>query len=230
MESLAVLVPVLNRPQNVAPLVESFFSSGTPGTLHLVGDAVTDRATFDVTPRHERVVWEQTRDKVSWPEKINLGIRRVRNADWYLFAADDITFTATWWDATTELRNGTAGVIGTNDALPGTIGNPGVAAGSHTCHPLVRATYIRDFGTIDDPTKAVHDGYRHWCVDNELIVTAMIRDKWAYCRESILVHNHPYWGRGEWDATYSLGESDNQADLELWRWRSKNLLGVDVQQ
>jgi hypothetical protein len=226
---LAVLVPVLGRPQNVVPLVRSFVESGTPGQLRFVvtlGDDEEHRAVVDAQSHN---VGRTEGHAVTWPEKINLGVESIA-ADWYLCAADDIRFTPGWWDATRELRNGLAGVIGTNDALPGTPGNPAVAAGSHTCHPLIRASYIREYGTIDEKGKAVHDGYRHWCVDNELVVTAMIRDRWAFCREAVLIHDHPYWGRGTWDATYQLGETNNQADLELWRWRAKHLLGVDVQQ
>ena len=222
MESLAVLVPVLNRPQNVAPLVESFFSSGTPGTLHLVGDAVTDRATFDVTPRHERVVWEQTRDKVSWPEKINLGIRRVRNADWYLFAADDVTFEPSWWDATQQLRDDpTIGVIGTNDSRDGT-GNPRVAAGQHTVHPLVRGTYARD-PNLDGGPFCV-ETVRHWYSDDLIVAVAQQRGAWAFCKEAVIEHHHPYWYPNiiPLDATYQLGESTAEQDRRnAQEWATK---------
>lgn len=232
MTELAVLVPVLNRPQNVGPLVESFLA-GCPADSELVfisqwGDAaeievVTRFATF---PEDGGQIRSLVSDNTTWPEKINHGVSQI-TADWYLCAADDIRFTEGWWDATAELRSDpSVGVIGTNDSATGQ-GNPRVAVGEHTCHPLLRGSYIRDRGTIDVAGQAVYPGYRHWFVDDELVWTAKQRGAWAYCREAVIEHLHPYWGYGELDDTYRAGEANAQADGELWRQRAK-LLGLTV--
>lgn len=240
MTELAILVPVLNRPQNVAPLVESFLA-GCPedSTLHFllnrddrVEDAEIDRvlnprdypdALYEV--RFEHLYCEGT----SWPQKINEGYAAFADwADWYLCAADDITFTPGWWEATKELRDDpTIGVIGTNDSATGT-GNPRVAAGDHTCHPLIRASYIRDYGTVDQPGLAVFPGYHHSFVDDELVWTAKIRGTWAFCREAVIEHNHPWWKPEEasWDATYEKGQSSFEQDKSLWMQRCR-LLGLE---
>lgn len=227
--SLAVLVPVLARPRNVIPLAVSY-ARGCPKDSVLVflvshGDSDELSAVLSVEDGERIRHLELKSGYDSWPHKINAGVDEIQ-ADWYLFAADDITFTPGWWEATLEYRNGTAGVIGTADAFPGEKGNPAVAAGAHTCHPLVRGTYIREYGTIDDPTKAVHDGFSHWCVDNELVATARKRDAWAFCRGAVIRHNHPYWERGEWDETYSKGEENAQADVKLWMERAEHF-GLD---
>ena len=224
MTELAVLVPVLNRPANVAPLVESFLA-GCPddAQLHfIVSDG--DKAEWDAADRETR---GYLRMKVysspsanTWPEKINLAVNYLYRADWFLCAADDITFTPGWWEATAELRaDPHICVIGTHDSADGT-GNPRVAGWTHTCHPLIRASYIRDFGTWDEPGKAVHDAYSHWFVDDELVNTAKMRRAWAFCPEAVLEHLHPYWGKGQWDETYTLGESNAEADKQLWFKRS----------
>lgn len=231
MTELAVLVPVLNRPANVAPLVESFLT-GCPADSKLFFICSYN----DNEERDEVRKWSMIEGRVdgdtgplegTWPRKINYGIK-VIEADWYLCAADDITFTPGWWEATKELRDDERiGVIGTNDSAGGR-GNPRVAAGEHTCHPLIRATYIRDCGTVDEPGKAVHDGYNHWFVDDELVWTAKLRGAWAFCREAVIEHHHPYWDPNVmWDDTYMAGEANANADAELWRQRAK-LLGLDV--
>lgn len=226
---LAVLVPVLNRPQNVVPLVESFLS-GCPDNsvlLFLVNkydgeelraiDTATDKLT---SPDYARVdVYPTTYE--TWPQKINLGAA-IAQADWYLCAADDITFIPGWWDATADLRaDPQIGVIGTNDSHNGT-GNAAVAEGTHTCHPLIRGTYIRDYGTWqidpgDGPGKAVSDAYHHWYVDNELVITAKLRNAWAFCADAVLEHRHPYWGFDvPFDETYQLGQSHAEEDKQTW--------------
>lgn len=224
---LAVLVPVLNRPDNLAPLIASFLAT-TPGTLHVIGDGVADPAEYTAFTLHatERVIWEQT-SLVTWPEKINEGVGRVE-AEWYLFGADDVRFPPGWWDATKELRNDERiGVIGTNDSATGN-GNPRVAAGEHTCHPLVRGEYVLHRGTIDVPGFAVHPAYSHWYVDDELIWTAKLRQAWAFCPGAVVEHLHPYWGLSEMDDTYHLGEVHAAEDMALWHDRAVRLLGLTV--
>lgn len=238
MTELAVLVPVLSRPQNVAPLVESFLA-GCPedsklcfiSQAHDPTETIAVGKAADMVPA-DRWAWCHTErvDETSWPAKINFGVRAVV-ADWYLCAADDIRFTEGWWDATSKYRaDHQIGVIGTNDSATGT-GNPRVAAGEHTCHPLMRATYIRDYGTIDVRGLAVHPGYSHWYVDDELVWTAKSRGAWAYCRDAVIEHLHPFWKPEEipWDETYAKGDSRKDEDAALFRDRATRLLGLQFQ-
>lgn len=224
MTELAVLVPVLNRPQNVAPLVASFLAGcPTDSKLIFLGMA-SDRAEWAAclaADDGERVLLRHSGRAHTWPQKINKGTT-LAFSDWLLCAADDIAFTPGWWDATAELRaNPAIGVIGTND-----LGNPRIPTSDLVIHPIVRATYIRDYGTIDEPGKIVHEGYHHWCCDDELLWTAKLRNAYAYCPEAIIEHLHPYWGKGEMDDTYRAGEAHANEDLALWRDRATRLLGL----
>lgn len=229
-----MLVPVLNRPQNVEPLIDSF-KRGCPDDSHLyfiatLGDEDERDALMGIAPELTNIhSFSVSEELGSWPSKINKGVEMVQ-ANWYLFAADDVTFTPGWWERTKELRDDPLiGVIGTNDSAAGR-GNPRVAAGEHTCHPLVRAAYIRDHGTADAKGKAVHEGYRHWCVDDELVWTAKLRHAWAFCRDAVIEHHHPYWTPGmDWDSTYALGESKAKEDMALWAYRAKHVLGLTAQ-
>ena len=228
MDDLLILVPVLARPGNVGPLVDSYLDARPPESnlVFIVNDDdLEEIAAIEAQLDQEHVVLFTMPPQVrTWGQKVNAGSGLP--ADWYLFAADDITFTPGWWEATEQLRNDPqVGVIGTNDSATGQ-GNPRVAKGEHTCHPLVRASYAA-LGTMDDPNEVVHSGYNHWCVDDELVWTAKLRNAWAFCSEAILEHRHPYWDKSiPWDDTYAKGEANNAADMELWQYRARHVLGL----
>lgn len=214
MSEVIVLVPVLRRPQNVAPLVESFAKSDTPGQLLFLVDLDDEREirAIEAAGQGYRIAPRQ-----SWPCKINYGYRAT-SEPWLLCAADDVNFHSGWFQATKPLRDSGYSVIGTND-----LGNPRVLRGEHSTHTLVRRSYADEFGTLDGPAAIVHEGYRHWCVDDELVATAKARGALAFCREAIVEHRHPYWGAAKWDDTYALGESRAREDLALWAERRKLL-------
>lgn len=215
-DELVVIVPVLDRPQNVRPLLDSWKASGTPGDLLLVATATDEkeiaeleaaRAGFDVTYM------------VTWPQKINWAVRYY-DPEWFLFAADDITFVPGWWEATAEARS-KGRVVGTNDGA-----NPRCIAGEHSTHTLVARSYIEEHGTID-ADEAVCSWYHHWYVDDELVWTAKHRDEWAHSGV-LLPHHHPYFDENVLvDDTYRRGEANTEADRALWQSRAR-LLGLEV--
>jgi hypothetical protein len=47
-----------------------------------------------------------------------------------------------------------------------------VIRGEHSTHPIIVRSYIEGQGAIDEPGKALHEGYWHNFVDDELIGTA----------------------------------------------------------
>ena len=210
---LATLIPVLNRPQNVEPLITSFKQSRTPGLIVFIANIedIDELIALNANLYNEmRII--QVVDAHTWPQKINVGVEQVE-ADWYLCAADDIYFHRGWWKATSTLRaDKTVGVIGTND-----MGNPRVIAGEHTTHPLIRRQYIMQQGTYDQPGVAIHEGYKHWYCDDELVITAKMRDAWAFCPEARIQHMHPYWNpETPVDDTYRLGESSSEQDQQTF--------------
>lgn len=223
-EELIVLVPLYLRHKHVGRLLTSFAGSGAPGKVVFVVTESDTQVLVAVEASGADYILTQ---KVSWPHKINAAYLALREeANWFLFAADDIDFHPGWWEATQPLRDQPKiMVIGTND-----LGNPRVMAGDHATHALVGSTYM---GTIDDPEAIVHTGYRHWCVDDEFVWTAKLRGAWSPCLGSIVEHLHPYWSassgkkKGAWDATYAQGESGSVADMNLWKKRAR-LLGLQV--
>lgn len=215
MSDLVVLVPVLDRPAHVAPLVESFRLSGAPGRLLFVTDHddYEERAAIAEAGAQEL----ETRGLGTWPRKINAGYRAT-SEPWMLLAADDVRFHVGWWEATESLRRAGCGVIGTND-----LGNPRVLRGEHATHPLVSREYADKHGTIDGSGAVVCEAYAHWFCDDELVATAKARGAWAPCLGAIVEHRHPYWGRGKWDATYQLGQDRAKTDREVWQARAPRI-------
>lgn len=214
MDSLATLVPVLNRPQNVAPLVQSWDDSRTPGILVFI---VEQRDHDEMIAVHQAA--EKNRlvrclpvvDAHTWGEKINVAIQTVP-AKWYLCAADDVRFHAGWWAHTGELRaDDRIMVIGTND-----LGNPRVTAGDHTCHPLVRGTYARQPNRDGGPF--CPEAITHWGVDDVIVNRAKAEGVWASCLGAVVEHLHPYWQDGvPWDQTYAEGEASANESMKAAR-------------
>jgi len=211
--NLATLVPVLNRPENVGRTVWSWRESRTPGLLVFIVE-LDDIDELIEVHKHAAadVEYIQVIGAHTWPEKINTAIRQVP-AEWYLCAADDVLFHKGWWKATEQLRKDpTVGVIGTND-----MGNPRVLAGEHTTHPLIRRQYVLEQGTLDKPGIAVHEGYKHWYCDDELVITAKMRGAWAFSHDAKVQHLHPYWQPEiPVDDTYRLGESSADEDRAVF--------------
>ncbi len=219
--TLVALVPVLDRRQNVRPLVDSFAAS-------LVGENVEASMLFLASPDddaeiaeletcgvwHEVVPWANgPRDYV---RKMLWGVART-TSDWILLAADDLRFHRGWFRAAVDvhIRTGCL-VIGTND-----MANPTVIRGDHATHPLVHRDYVQQ-GTIDNPDELLHSGYCHNSVDCEFVETAKARGQFAHAHASLVEHVHPTFVRGmKRDATYRKGLEFAMRDKQLFRRRRR---------
>ena len=205
--SLVVLVPVLNRPHRVVPLMASFEASRAPGRLLFLVEG-DDRYELESLCEAEANVLMVPEGITTWPQKIQYGYENTDEC-WMLCCADDVHFHPGWWQATEDARSLGRGVIGTND-----LGNPRVIAGQHTTHPLVSRRYADEQGTWDGPGHIVCTEYRHCFVDDELVWTAKQRQQWAFCGSAVVEHLHPYWGKAEYDEVYEVGESHFARDHE----------------
>ena len=101
-EETAVIVPVLGRPQNAAPFMESLAASGAPlARVYAVAD-------FDDTETAK--AWDEAGATVlTWPgpspgtfaQKVNLGYQvtsQVTKEPWLLLTGDDVRFRPGWLD------------------------------------------------------------------------------------------------------------------------------------
>ncbi len=218
-----LLIPVLGRPGNAQPLVDSIHAATMiPHTILFICSR-DDHAQIEACRQTGAVVVLSDDDR--YAPKINLGATFPHSNTeslWLFLGADDLKFHPGWDTAAFNDPNIFASrVIGTND-----LGNPTVMAGKHATHSLVHRTYIEQ-GTIDEPGKLLHEGYQHNFVDNEFIATAKWRGEWAFAFGSHVEHLHPFWRKSEDDRTYQLGRRTYHADSRLWRQRSK-LIGKGV--
>ena len=213
-----ILVPVLGRPQNAQRLVDSI--QETTVVPHRILFLCTPFDVDEINAVHEtgadihNVSWEA--GPGDWAKKINAGYR-LTSFPFMLLGADDLKFHGGWDTEVLRVAEETAaGVIGTND-----LGNATVMRGKHSTHPLVRRSYAAFEGTIDERDKVLHEGYSHQWVDTELVETAKMRHQWAFAKESHVEHLHPFWKKGEMDATYEKALSTSTEDYAHFNQRKR---------
>jgi hypothetical protein len=220
LPTVAVLVPVLDRPHRVAPLAESIDHAATVPTRILFLCSPDDQDEIDAV--HDAgqvplvVPWRPGQG--DYARKINHGYRYAVAAgvEWSFLAADDLRFHPAWDAAAIETgRDLGVCVVGTNDR-----GNPKVIDGRHATHSLVHRDYL-ECGTADEDGLILHEGYWHNWVDNEFVETARARGTFAPSANSVVEHLHPVWGKGEEDATYARGREHYHPDRRLFDQRRR---------
>lgn len=219
---VAVLLPVLNRPQRVKPLIDSIAKAATvipcdPIFLCSPDDFAELDAVNEAGARMRVVGWKA--EHGDYPRKINEGFKRYRDSYlFFLLGADDLVFHPGWVErAVAKWQETGACVIGTNDLV-----NRRVISGAHSTHPFVHRDY-GDCGTADEPKsgKLLHEGYGHWFVDDEFVQTAMWRLTFESALDSRVEHLHPNYGGADRDATYEKGQATSVADRALYESRKR---------
>lgn len=215
-EETAVIVPVMRRPQNAAPFMASLRASTGLATAYAICDA-DDKDTISAWhTAGAKAIIRLPRDgrPGTFAEKVNTGYRET-SEPWLLLVGDDVRFHAGWLDHA-QVRGQNVSVVGTND-----VGNPRTVTGKHSCHPMIRRSYIDEQGASwDGPGVVCHEGYRHGGVDLEIAAVAHHRGQWSFAPESKVEHLHPQIeSKGEHDEVYALGMSFAEQDRELYEKR-----------
>lgn len=214
-EPVAVIVPVLGRPQNAEPFMASLRASTGLATVYAVAD-LEDRETADAWNAAGATVLNAVGGEGpgTFARKANIGFRESQQP-WLFLTGDDVRFRAGWLDHAQAVAGDRAHVVGTND-----LGNPRVMAGEHACHMLIRRSYVEELGASwDGPGVVAHEGYRHWFVDDEIVIASKQRGVWAMALGSVVEHMHPLWRKGEMDETYRLGQESAKRDQRLFEAR-----------
>jgi hypothetical protein len=220
VSEIAILVPVLGRPQRVQPLIESIWENTvTPHRVVFIASepdsdelgAITRAAVLGHCDISLLII--PGPEPGDYARKINIAYRDSIEP-WLFQGSDDLRFHQGWDTAALAVAEQTGkGVIGTND-----LGNPMTMRGRHATHSLVARWYADQHGTIDQPGEILHEGYHHCWVDNELVQTAWHRNQFAFARESHVEHLHPIWPDGKGgrkgvdDATYRRGQERYRED------------------
>jgi glycosyltransferase involved in cell wall biosynthesis len=213
--AVAVLVPVLNRPENVAPLVASFEkTTGKEAALYFIADN-TDRDQIAAIEA-AGAQWLPASRGSTFAQKINAGYEQT-SEPWLFVTGDDVKFHPGWVAAARGLSD-RFDVIGTNDT-PDTGGNPRVAAGAHADHFFIRRAYVDEHGGALEGL-VCNEAYQHFYADVETIELAKARGVFTPCLASIVEHLHPDLGKAEVDETYKLGWGKREQDMREWQKRA----------
>ena len=207
MSDLAWLVPVLNRPRNVAPLLQAIQAT-TP----------TARVLFICDPDdvdEQRAIAIAGGTMISpgggYPAKINAGVKATTEP-FVLLGADDLRPHLGWFETAKAAMTGDVQVVGLNDLIPR------AERPEHATHFLLtrEAASLR---CLDGSPGPMYAGYTSWCSDDELIATACKRGMYAYCPDAIVEHvGHPMIG-GPDDDTYRKGRLHARMDRKHFRRR-----------
>jgi len=221
MADVAVLIPVLARPHRVEPLIRSLYASQATVTLRAVFlCSPDDEDELDAVKGsgEDYIVMAEPAGPADYSKKMNTGAVNT-DEDFIFLGADDLCFCPEWADRAVDKHRETGKrVIGTND-----LGNRTVIRGLHSTHTLFERSYI-DLGCWDAPT-LLCEVYSHNFVDNEAIATAQQRGEWAFAKDSLVEHLHPFWHKGVMDETYRRGQEGYQADSRLWLSRRERFMG-----
>ena len=218
--SIVVIVPVLGRAEKLASIAEDLRVASPECRLVFVCsfDRDMDIASADDTGA-DVLIADWTPGPADFANKMLLGYQRTTE-EWIFQGATDVEFQPSWAKAALRRAEETdAKVIGTND-----MANPMVTRkGRHSTHTLIARDYIDDPGaTFDGPGTIFATAYDHQSVDVELIWLAQQRRVWAFARDAIVRHRHPFFDRSvPMDDTYRKGLEHGRADAELFARRKR---------
>ncbi len=222
---IAVIVPVLGRPQNAQPLANSLAAATTvPYRLVFVcsiGDEEQSVACQQTGVDVLHAPWKS--GHADFAKKVNLAYREMTET-WLFQAADDVRFEPGWDRALLECHERTGAlVIGTQDG-----GNPEVKRGRHSTHTLIARSYIDDPGaSMDGAGTVFSEAYGHQYCDLELVEVAKRRKVWAFCDEARVTHEHPFWNRDvPRDDTYRKGMDASRHDRVIYARRGRMWRGL----
>jgi hypothetical protein len=213
-----ILVPVLGRPQNVGPLIESVERATVVDfSLVFICSTGDEEQIYAVKQTGGRLLTIEG-GLSEYPRKMNHAFRKT-DREFVFMGADDIEFERGWDRQALEVARITgAGVIGTNDCA-----NPSVMRGDYSTHPLVRRSYVQDRGaSMDGPGVLCHEGYDHNQVDVEISKVAQARGAWAFASGARICHRHPDFSGVPKDSTYQKGFRRFRRDRQLYLRRAKS--------
>jgi hypothetical protein len=225
-ETVDVIVPVLHRPENVAPFMQSLRASTGLATAWFVCEPDDDEEIDAIEDAGGIALIDRVGKSHTFAEKVNfahewIGEAVTDPAPWLLLVGDDVRFRPAWLDHALDVaRRYGSNVVGTNDLC-----NPRVMRGEHATHPLIRRSYVDEVGASwDGPGNVCHEGYKHWFVDDEIVVAAKQRGTFQAALGSQVEHLHPMNGGAAMDEVYAAGEKNAEQDRRRFEQRfAKNV-------
>lgn len=214
-----ILIPVLGRPANAAPLVQNIRDNTTvEHTIRFIctrGDHEQITAC-NVTDADLVIVAEFPAGRGDYARKIN-GAIRGSDSEWIFNGADDIRFEKGWDTAALQAAGDRFHVVATND-----MANANVRRGQFGTHNLIRRRYVTEQGATGafEPGVVLWEGYDHNFPDRELCGVAQSRGVFTFARHSRVRHFHPLWKTALNDATYVKSLKHFREDQRLFYSRA----------
>lgn len=206
---VAILVPVLRRPQNVKPLLDSIRAT-TPDPYRVLficdpgdiaeQDAIAAEGGWMISPGG------------TYSQKIRSGVDATDEPLLFI-GADDLRFQHDWLQAAIT-KMPAAQVVGVNDCIR----RP--RRPQHATHFLMTREYA-ELPCLDGSPGPLPCCYTHSFVDDELIATATKRGVYAYAQRSRVKHLHPMCRTADDDDTYRLGRERFRQDARTFARRSR---------
>jgi len=205
----AILVPSLNRPQNIRRTVESIHES-TPEE-HFILFAVSDVESMDILDElGEWYLDDSDGEDRRYVTRMNKLIDHLDDAKTMFFGSDDVIHHPGWLTNTLRLMQTGPRCVVMNDMhnMAGT-------------QAVIHREYLKQ-AVFDAPGLAFHPGYKHNFADNEMFFTASMRGELAWANDAIVEHLHPAWespNAAPWDDTYKNAQAGWTEDEVRWRGR-----------
>lgn len=208
MIAIAILIPVLRRPANVARLLDSIRRS-TPEQHRVLfvcdpgdiaeQDAIAKEGGWMISPGG------------GYAAKIRAGIAATDEPLLFI-GADDLRFHPGWLQAARGRMVDGVQAVGVNDRIRRR------HRPLHATHFLMTREYA-ELPTIDGEPGPLCELYNHSFVDDELIATATHRGMYAYAPEAVVEHRHWMNLTAPDDDIYRLGRQHFQRDRAIFRAR-----------
>jgi hypothetical protein len=215
-----ILIPVLGRPQNAAPLVENIRATTTEEHRIIFICSLGDDEQIsecNISAADTVIVAQYPAGPGDYAKKINVG--QHLDGEWIFQGADDLTFEPRWDHHALKAAHAGPGydVIGTNDKA-----NRQVKAGQFGTHCLISRRYVTEHGCTADgtPGPILWEGYDHNFVDRELCHVAQARGVYRFATHSHVQHRHPLWRTAPQDPTYRKALKNFRADQKLFLSRA----------
>lgn len=208
---LTILIPVLNRPHRVEPLMKSALAATPEAEVLFLADPDDEPELEALEAAGANYLTIDT----GYAGKINHGVRKT-DRPLIFTGADDLHFHQGWFEIARDEINERVRVVGTNDLC-----SDRVQAGLHATHLLMTRDYALQ-PTADGGRGPFCEYYHHWFCDDELVETAVARNVITFAFGSIVEHYHPMVGKAETDSTYVKGASRRREDKRLYLRRRKH--------
>lgn len=221
MSEVAILVPVLGRPEHAKVFMDSWQANTPQGETEVFALVESEADALPWLDAGALTTWCDE-GVHTFAQKINYG-SAVTEEPWLFLVGSDVTFHPWWYQAAKEVMDKNFLVVGTND-----LGSARVQTGEHATHMFIKRSYVDQYGASWDGPGVVCHEYHHWFVDDEIVLKAKLAGVFAAATGSVVEHLHPYFGRGEMDDVYRLGEANAEADKEEFMARVRKFTDLVV--